>query len=120
MYNDNNSSPTLTNCILWGDSVLNDPEIYNLDYSNPKVTYSDVQEGYSGTGNIDSIPLFDSTLNGRFQLESDSPCIDAANSDVVLDLDKDSSQRYDDTSVTDTSVGDPTYVDMGVYQYQGD
>jgi len=51
MYN-NQSSPTVTNCILWTDVPS---EIYG---GTPVVTYSDVQGGYSGTGNINADPCF--------------------------------------------------------------
>ena len=69
------SSPTLTNCILWGNSI---PQIYDYD-SSPDVTYSDVQGGYIGTGNIDADPLFVDSANGDFHLELGSPCIDVGN-----------------------------------------
>ena len=82
------SSPTVTNCILWGDEP---DEIDNL-YGSPFVTYSDVQGSYSGTGNINVDPLF--VGGGDFHLQSQeghwtssgwvndsqtSPCIDAGN-----------------------------------------
>lgn len=40
------------------------------------VTYSDVQGGYAGTGNIDADPLFFGPLHGDFHLKPGSPCID--------------------------------------------
>jgi hypothetical protein len=46
--------PPIGNCILWGDTP---DEIY-LPYSNPWVTYSDVQGGWTGDGNIDAPPQF--------------------------------------------------------------
>jgi len=79
------SNPTVTNCILWNDTPN---EIYNYDIT-PTVTYSDVQQGYAGTGNIDFDPLF-ADDDGR--LLAASPCIDAGNnadvpSGVTTDLD---------------------------------
>jgi parallel beta-helix repeat protein/predicted outer membrane repeat protein len=72
----NGSSPTIKNCILWGDSASGYYEIYpaNLAY----VTYSDVYGGYTGTGNIFSDPKFDS--NGNYHLSVTSPCINAGTS----------------------------------------
>ncbi len=72
-----NTSPTLTNCILWGDSPN---EIYG---SIAVVTYSDIQGGYDGEGNIDANPLFVNPENGDFQLREGSPCIDAGNPDPI-------------------------------------
>ena len=55
MSNSYNSSPTLTNCILWGNTPQ---EIYVDHLSMPVVTYSDVQGGWLGAGNIDLDPCF--------------------------------------------------------------
>ncbi|TEB14272.1 Chitinase A1 precursor [Pelotomaculum sp. FP] len=71
MYN-HNSNPTLTNCILWGNSGA---QIYDGSFSNPTVTYSDIQGGYPGNGNIDADPLF--VGPGNLRLQADSPCINA-------------------------------------------
>jgi hypothetical protein len=69
------ASPTLTNCILWGDAS---GEIYNLE-SSPSVTHSDVQGSYPGAANIDADPLFIDRNHGDFHLYPCSPCIDAGN-----------------------------------------
>jgi parallel beta-helix repeat protein len=60
--------PTVTNTILWA----NMPD--QVSGGNPTVTYSNVQGGYSGTGNIDSDPLFVDPNNGDFHLTFNSPC----------------------------------------------
>ena len=105
MFNDD-SSPALTNCILWGDTpdeVLNTgPE------SLPVVTYSDIEGGYDGVGNIDKDPRFVDPGSGDFHLETGSRCIDAGNNaapylppydfegdDRVLDGDGDGEPRVD-------------------------
>jgi hypothetical protein len=89
MHNTKNSSPTVTNCILWGNTH---DEIYNYE-SSPTVTYSDVQGGtgeiWFGEGCIDTHPMF-ADAEGR--LMAFSPCIDAGNdaavpSNVTTDLD---------------------------------
>jgi len=49
------TSPKVTNCILYNDSPQ---EISNELSANPVVTYSDVQSGYLGEGNIDADPEF--------------------------------------------------------------
>jgi len=80
------TSPTLTNCIFWGNSPL---QIYNVEDSTATVTYSDIQGGWTGTGNIEADPLF-ADADGR--LLAASLCIDAGNdaavpSGVTTDLD---------------------------------
>jgi predicted outer membrane repeat protein len=76
-------SPTITNSIFWGDSP---DEIYGF----PVVTFSDVEGGWEGTGNIDADPLFRAPEFGEYYLMSvvcgypmDSPCIDAGHPDSV-------------------------------------
>jgi parallel beta-helix repeat protein len=71
-----NSSPTVTNCILWADSP---DEIFD-DNSSTTATYSDVQGGWIGTGNIDADPMF-ADADGR--LLAFSPCLDAGNNAAV-------------------------------------
>ena len=68
---------TFTNCVFWGDSAAEGAEIYNKD-ANPAVTYSCVQGGYEGTGNIDADPLFvHAGSPGEIQLLEGSRCIDS-------------------------------------------
>jgi len=67
------ASPTVTNCILWGNSR---EEIFD-SWSNPVVTYCDVQGGYAGYGNIDADPLFWHAAGGDLRLRSRSLCVDA-------------------------------------------
>jgi hypothetical protein len=78
MFNANNSSPVLINCILWGDTGA---AIYNED-SAPAVTYSDIQGGYPGEGNIDADPQFLDAAYAVFRLVRGSPCIDAGTNDA--------------------------------------
>jgi hypothetical protein len=81
MYNWN-SNPTLTNAILWGNTASNGSQIFNEGSSSASASYSDIQGGYSGTGNIDQNPLLGLLRdNGGFTrthaLGSGSPAIDA-------------------------------------------
>jgi parallel beta-helix repeat protein len=83
-------SPVLRNCIVWGDSY----GAIDVAGGVPTVTYCCVQGGYSGSGNIDTTPLFVDAANGDYHLQSTagswhngatdwttdastSPCIDA-------------------------------------------
>jgi len=108
MYN-SSSSPTVTNCLLWGDTG---GEIVD-DNSTPTVTYSNVQGGYAGTGNINADPLFVWNL----RLAAGSPCIDAANGPAAPAYDQDGNPRVDDPNSPNTGVG-PPWVDMGAYEFQ--
>ncbi|RCK72025.1 MAG: Fibronectin type III domain protein [Anaerolineae bacterium] len=131
MYNNNNSSPTLTNIILWGNTATNGAGIYNNN-STPTISYSDIQGGYTGTGNINADPRFvdadgadniAGTPDDNLRLQRSSPAIDAGKNaavpaDVTTDLD--GKQRFwDITTVTDTGSGTPPIVDMGAYEVVG-
>ncbi len=87
------SSLQLSNCILWDGGN----EIWNNDGSTFMITYSDVQGGWTGQGNINTDPFFADSINGDFHLKSEagrwnpdseswikddvtSPCIDAGDS----------------------------------------
>jgi parallel beta-helix repeat protein len=72
------SSPTVVNSILWGDSP---DEIY-LEYdSTIDITYSDIEGGWAGVGNIDADPLF--VGDGDYHLTANSPCIDAGTDNIT-------------------------------------
>jgi len=120
MDNRGDSSPTVINCILWGDMP---GEIYNDPNSVPTVTYSDVQGGYVGTGNINADPLFADARGGDLRLGCLSPCVDAGNNAATglagVTLDLDGNPRFvDDAGVSDTGAGAPPIVDMGAYERQ--
>ena len=73
MYNQAYPSPDITNSIMWGDT----PDEFASDgYASPNVTYSDVQGGFAGVGNIDADPLFVDPANNDFHLSAESPAID--------------------------------------------
>ncbi len=73
----------LENCILWQNG---DAPIQEKDFT-VTITYSDVEGGWDGEGNIDEDPLFVDAENGDFRLTEDSPCIDAGDPDSLFDLD---------------------------------
>lgn len=91
--------PTITNSIFWGNTATIDGDQLNLDGLDgvplPGVTYSLVEGGHPGTGNIDSDPsfLFDplpAGLDGVYgtdddglQLQLNSPALDAGTNDPV-------------------------------------
>ncbi|MGD8454129.1 MAG: right-handed parallel beta-helix repeat-containing protein [Phycisphaerae bacterium] len=74
------SSAALTNCIVWEN---NREAIHMTADSLAVATYSAVEGGWSGVGNIDDDPLFVDPENGDFHLSADSPCIDVGDPGFV-------------------------------------
>jgi predicted outer membrane repeat protein len=100
---------TLTNCILWGDRG---GEMYNGPGSTA-VSYSDVQGGYSGTGNINADPLFVNAAAGDLHLKAGSPCIDAGTNSGAPAFDLDGTPRPIDGKGTGTAI-----TDLGAFEYK--
>ena len=117
MYNKAGSSPTLINCILWG----NTPDQIYSDNSTPAVTYSTVQGGFPGTGNIAGNPLFvdadgpdntPGTPDDDLRLRDGSPAIDAgSNGHNSSSTDLDGNPR-----VADGNGDGNVVIDMGAYE----
>jgi len=111
--NNRNNSPTVTNCILWANTVG------SFDGSgSPVVTFSNVEGGFSGTGNINANPYFvqlgywDANgiwVEGDYHLLASSPCIDAGDPNYIAE-----------SNETDID-GRPRVlngrVDMGAYEF---
>ncbi len=131
MYN-LGSSPTVTNCIIWGDSAPTGQEIYDAGSSSTALTYSHVQGRWPHAGD----PLFvdpghwddngtpgdtsdDLWVNGDLRLQVGSPCIDAADGDAAPSTDMDGNARHDDPGSYDLGAGSPTFTDMGAHEFQG-
>jgi pectin methylesterase-like acyl-CoA thioesterase/plastocyanin len=115
MASQDDSEPTVANCIFWGDTP---DEIVSTD-SSITVTYSDVQGGWPGTGNIDADPLFvDAQWN--LCLQSASPCVDAGDNRVSGLPETDLARRprlADNPDRPDTGSGTPPIVDMGAIEW---
>jgi len=131
---------TVYNSILWDNNFCHPPDparIVRNEGGTITITYSNVEGGYSGTGNIDADPQFDTypsyTPNvpgeiatswytsttqdfGDLRLSSGSPCIDAGNnSDVPTGTATDIAGR---TRILDgPDPGTTATVDMGAYEY---
>ena len=82
IYSGNSSHPVLTNTILWNNPPV---EIYLESSSLMTATYSDIQDGWVGSGNIDADPLFVDTTSGAYHLQIGSPGIDAGNPESDYD-----------------------------------
>jgi Right handed beta helix region len=107
-----NSAPVIKNSILWGNiSPFNDTQSVT--------SYSIVEGGYLGIGNLNVNPQFISlspfglspSLSGDYKLTNTSPAIDAGDNGVV--------------GMTDTDLGNfprrfnNGIVDIGAYEFQG-
>ncbi|MDY6857447.1 MAG: right-handed parallel beta-helix repeat-containing protein [Thermodesulfobacteriota bacterium] len=66
---------TAINCVFWGDTAAGVPNEINLPGGTVDITYSDIQGGYAGVGNIDEDPLFVGA--GDYHLTMNSGCIDS-------------------------------------------
>ncbi len=87
VFVDEYSGITCTNCVLWNNtSIMGFDQISGMSGGMALVEYSDVMGGWSGTGNIDSDPLFVTGPGGDYLLSQtsagqavDSPCLDTGN-----------------------------------------
>jgi len=70
------SNASLVNTLIWGNS----PE--SIHGNGAIITYSDIEGGWGGEGNINSDPLFTDPDNGDYTLQAGSPCIDAGDSTI--------------------------------------
>jgi hypothetical protein len=116
-----NSSITLTNSILWGNTAEKGPQISLVGGSIQLLSYCNVQGGEAGIsytcgceynwgdGNIDVNPMFVDAVSGDYHLLVFSPCIDAGDNSApgLPDTDKDGNPRI---------IG--LAVDMGAYEFQ--
>ena len=96
--NASSSETTLANCILWNDS----PNEISVTSGTVMATYSDVQGGWPGEGNINVDPLFADSTSDDYHLKSragrwlsgsssgwvtdnvTSPCIDAGDPGALI------------------------------------
>lgn len=133
------NSTTLRNCVLWdgGNELV-----------GAIATYSNVQFGWPGVGNIFALPRFvdpdgpdniAGNLDDDLRLMPGSPCIDAGDNTAVpadsfdvdgdgdtverVPFDIDGARRFvNDPDAIDSGVSDPpayaSVVDMGAYEFQ--
>ncbi|NQV38320.1 MAG: right-handed parallel beta-helix repeat-containing protein, partial [Candidatus Marinimicrobia bacterium] len=81
VYNTSSQTPIIRNSIIWGNSTS-----LNGDFD---VTYSDIESGASGIGNINTDPMFvgDSANNDTYRLALLSPCVDTGDPNDTVDPD---------------------------------
>ena len=102
-YSSSTAVSTVKNVIFW-DNVPNEIAALNT----PVVTYSDVEGGYSGTGNINANPKFATYQGLEYVLNAGSPCIDAGDPTM-------SDQVHDSHPLWPPQVPNGQRADMGAY-----
>ncbi|MCP3902475.1 MAG: hypothetical protein GY715_02470 [Planctomycetes bacterium] len=141
-------SPLLTNCTITDNTAFSGGGIYvtspptgggaprlinSINYGNSGgafaggvgsiATYSCIQGGFSGAGNINADPLFTNAAAGDLTLQAGSPCIDRGDSSAVamdFPVDLGGDQRgVDDPLSPDQGIAVfGLTVDMGAYEFQ--
>jgi parallel beta-helix repeat protein len=110
------SSPSFINCIIYGNGT----GITNFGGSNPIFSFTNIEGGYVGAGNIDQDPLFVNAphynsapfTGGDYRLQACSPSINKGNNagysgNINTDKDLDGNTRLSGAAI-----------DMGAYEYQ--
>ena len=134
MANTLDSDPSLTNCILWGNTATNGEQIHNVDVdSAPTLSYSLVEGGcpsgstcdhlltadpeFADAGGADGVP---GTSDDDLHLAPGSPAIDAGDNSAVpggVTTDLEGNPRFFDVvTVPDTGNGTPPIIDLGAYE----
>jgi autotransporter family porin len=134
------NAPVIQNSIFWGNtSHIGPGQIGKWHESLTTVTYSCVEGGYPGEGNIDANPLFVDPDSDDFSLGAGSPCVDMAHGCAAPLGDRDGNPRYDDKGrpngpfacveqhIPGTPIPAPSQdmkvnppADMGAYERQSD
>ncbi len=111
-----NSTLTVTNSILWANQSQTDeqPIFSQITLANSGtaiVTYSIIQDGWDGIGNLNADPRFINPSNGELRLQSNSPAIDNGTNLSCP------SHDVEGTSRPQQGYGSTAICDMGAYEY---
>ncbi len=79
------------NNIIYGNSAASFPQISLRGAASISITYSDVEGGWNGNGNINTFPLF---ADSALYLTPNSPCVDAG----------DTSVSFNDNNLNDNAI----------------
>ncbi len=104
-YSQTSPSTSIKNSIFWNNS----PDELGGYGGDPGVTYSCIESGYAGEGNIDTDPQFYTTANGDYCLSQagyGSPCLDAGTGGTDVPL----------TDIWGHARPQGTKIDMGAYE----
>lgn len=109
IYSGLNSNPSLVNCILWNN-------IPDEVYDSAEISYSNIQGGWTGEGNIDANPLFAGIEEDPYSLLGGSPCIDAGIPDTT-GLNLPPWDIIGNLRIWDGDGNGSAIIDMGAYEY---
>jgi len=79
-YQDANAVTTMTNCIFWGNTAAQGPEVF-VAAGTLTARYSCIPAGFGDVGTFYLNPLFLDPLNKDVRVETGSPCIDTGTAD---------------------------------------
>jgi len=113
---------TIANCIVVDNSGPGGAQAAaNQISGTTAVTYSIVEGGFAGTGNLNVSPAFANQAGNDFALTLASPAVDAGNNASVVagfTLDLAGKPRFaDEPTVVDTGAGAAPVVDIGAYEF---
>ncbi|MEO0447947.1 MAG: hypothetical protein AAF191_17900, partial [Verrucomicrobiota bacterium] len=91
------NAPIVINSIIWGNTCDHGPAtVYNWHANRPEISFSCIEGGYPGEGNLSQDPLFTDPENGDFTLAAGSPCIDQGTGYQVPTTDRLDRRGFDD------------------------
>ncbi|MDJ0764067.1 MAG: hypothetical protein QNJ97_13885 [Myxococcota bacterium] len=110
------------NSIVWDNYSLSCYDATNNIYSTyyPDIYYSNLEDGWPGTGNISEDPKFlikQGCCEVPFQIDGTSPCVDAGHGCYAMEHDIAGNARFDAPSVPNTGAPTPDYTDIGAYEF---
>ena len=113
---------TIANCIVVDNSGPGGAQnTINQIAGTTSVTYSIVEGGFAGTGNLNVAPAFVNQAGNDFALTLASPAIDAGNNASMLAgfvLDYAGKPRFaDEPTVADTGAGVAPIIDIGAFEF---
>jgi hypothetical protein len=116
------AAPTIANCIVWDNVGPGGAQgAANQLAGTAAVTYSIVEGGFAGTGNLALDPQFLNPGANDYRLTIGSPAVDAGNNASMpagFTLDLAGRPRFaNETTVPDTGAGAAPVIDIGAYEF---